>query len=238
MPKINVYLSDDLARAVREAAIPVSAVCQHALAQALQRATALRERPDAAAADAPEVPSFLRVGLPPTPRLADALVRAEALAGEGGTVFTEHLALGLVDEGGNLAVRALEVMGIDLAAVRARLAEVVHTGAGRRLVNRLDAPATHVLRASEHEAAGTARSSVGCEHVLLALVDERFGAGGRVLRRAGVNPVVARRTVVAAVAGLLDTAGVPPAAGGPAESAKLDEIIDRLGRLEALLARR
>jgi post-segregation antitoxin (ccd killing protein) len=32
MPKINVYLPDDLATAVRAANIPVSAVCQKALA--------------------------------------------------------------------------------------------------------------------------------------------------------------------------------------------------------------
>ena len=37
MPKINVYLPDDLANAVREAGIPVSPVCQKALAEAVRR---------------------------------------------------------------------------------------------------------------------------------------------------------------------------------------------------------
>ena len=37
MPKINVYLPDDLATAVREAGIPVSPVCQKALAEAVRR---------------------------------------------------------------------------------------------------------------------------------------------------------------------------------------------------------
>ena len=36
MPKINVYLPDDLAAAVRAADVPVSAVCQRALADAVQ----------------------------------------------------------------------------------------------------------------------------------------------------------------------------------------------------------
>ena len=36
MPKINVYLPDDLATAVREAGIPVSPVCQKALAEAVR----------------------------------------------------------------------------------------------------------------------------------------------------------------------------------------------------------
>ena len=43
MPKINVYLPDDLADAVRDAGIPVSAVCQRALEQAVRRVTAIRE---------------------------------------------------------------------------------------------------------------------------------------------------------------------------------------------------
>jgi ATP-dependent Clp protease ATP-binding subunit ClpC len=43
MPKINVYLPEDLAEAVREAGVPVSAVCQRALEQAVRRVTAIRE---------------------------------------------------------------------------------------------------------------------------------------------------------------------------------------------------
>ena len=36
MPKINVYLPDDLAAAVRDAQVPVSAVCQNALERAVE----------------------------------------------------------------------------------------------------------------------------------------------------------------------------------------------------------
>ena len=43
MPKINVYLPDELAQAVKEAGVPVSAVCQRALEQAVRRVTAIRE---------------------------------------------------------------------------------------------------------------------------------------------------------------------------------------------------
>jgi len=37
-PKINVYLPDDLAAEVKSSGIPVSAVCQQALADAVARA--------------------------------------------------------------------------------------------------------------------------------------------------------------------------------------------------------
>ena len=38
MPKINVYLPDDLAAEVRASGVPVSAVCQQALADAVAQA--------------------------------------------------------------------------------------------------------------------------------------------------------------------------------------------------------
>ncbi|HZD98902.1 MAG TPA: type II toxin-antitoxin system CcdA family antitoxin, partial [Micromonosporaceae bacterium] len=43
MPKINVYLPDELAEAVKEAGVPVSAICQRALEQAVRRITAIRQ---------------------------------------------------------------------------------------------------------------------------------------------------------------------------------------------------
>ena len=42
MPKINVYLPDDLAAAVRAAGLPVSPICQQALAEALRMMEAAR----------------------------------------------------------------------------------------------------------------------------------------------------------------------------------------------------
>ncbi len=42
MPKVNVYLPDDLAEQVKRLAVPVSATCQHALTQEVRRMEALR----------------------------------------------------------------------------------------------------------------------------------------------------------------------------------------------------
>ena len=42
MPKINVYLPDDLADAVKETGLPVSAVCQRALEVSVKRVGAIR----------------------------------------------------------------------------------------------------------------------------------------------------------------------------------------------------
>jgi hypothetical protein len=42
MPKINVYLPDDLADSVKELGLPVSAICQRALEQSVKRVSAIR----------------------------------------------------------------------------------------------------------------------------------------------------------------------------------------------------
>ena len=90
MPKVNVYLPDELATAVKAASIPVSTVCQRALEDALRASTALRE---GARAEVSGLPAGVRLGGYPTPRLVHALNLAfdAARAREHGFVGTEHL---------------------------------------------------------------------------------------------------------------------------------------------------
>ena len=60
MPKINVYLPDDLAAAVRDAHVPVSAVCQNALERAVRDVTSLRATDRPPPADHPGLGTFAR----------------------------------------------------------------------------------------------------------------------------------------------------------------------------------
>ena len=50
-PKINVYLPDDLAHEVKASGIPVSAICQQALADAVAQTQTGRPGPSGIAAD-------------------------------------------------------------------------------------------------------------------------------------------------------------------------------------------
>ena len=106
MPKINVYLPDDLAEAVREANIPVSAVCQRALQHAVRRMAAVNETA--------RHPGRRRSG-DFTPRLARALKLAAADADRRGQPFlgTEHVLLGLLDEAENVAIQVLRAMDVE-----------------------------------------------------------------------------------------------------------------------------
>lgn len=56
MPKVNIYLPDDLAAAVRARSVPVSEVCQRALRREVERMTALEN----ATTDAERVAERLR----------------------------------------------------------------------------------------------------------------------------------------------------------------------------------
>ena len=96
MPKINVYLPDDLAAAVRDTHVPVSAVCQNALERAVRDVTSLRATDEPPASNSPGVGAFARF----TPRARKAVALAEDAAREvpHNHVGTEHLLLGLIKD--------------------------------------------------------------------------------------------------------------------------------------------
>lgn len=116
MPKVNVYLPDRLAEAVRAYGIPLSSVCQRALEQEVGlRMSVLKLTPRARSV------------------LAAAAQEAEQL-GEG-FVGTEHLLLGLIAEGEGTAAEALESLGIS-ESVRAKVLELIHVSRSQSPSNR------------------------------------------------------------------------------------------------------
>jgi hypothetical protein len=150
-PKINVYLPDELAAEVKAAGIPVSAVCQQALADAVAHSEGDALSADAAPGGDLEHSFTKRAwGM-----VADARGRA---TGEPTTV---ELVAALVASGG-LALAVLESADIDpedfADELRARNAK--DGGAG---------PLDAALERAVDQARGLGHSYVGTEHVLLAL---------------------------------------------------------------------
>nr|BFE79116.1 hypothetical protein GCM10020093_017170 [Planobispora longispora] len=116
MPKINVYLPDELAEAVKNVGVPVSAVCQRALEQAVRRITAIRQTAlgELEAGDLGE-------RLPHFTARARAVVKMaidRAGADAAPNVGTGHLLTGMVAEGQNLALHVLRAIEIDPAQAR------------------------------------------------------------------------------------------------------------------------
>jgi ATP-dependent Clp protease ATP-binding subunit ClpA len=165
MPKINVYLPDDLAAAVRAAGLPVSPVCQRALAEALRMVEAAR-----AAVEVIRDPGFdpgkhprisARVAARMTPRLHEAVRLAREAAGPGGHVEPGHLLIGVLDEADNLGTRLLEALDVDLTALRAAAARAGSGEPARSPGNEQDQRARVLAEAAQAIAAGIGARAAG-----------------------------------------------------------------------------
>jgi ATP-dependent Clp protease ATP-binding subunit ClpC len=234
MPKINVYLPDELAAAVRDAQIPVSAVCQTALERAVRDVSALRGSDAAPDTDEPTYGAFTRF----TPRSRKATMLAEGVARAHGhhRVGTEHLLLGILEERGNLAMKVFHALEVDPDAVysevTAALALAPDPGTGTDTGSATSLPFTplakEALEAAAREALALGHNYVGCEHQLLGLVAVEEGLASQVLRRMGVELRTTRRSVVTALSGFIQ------ASEQRTNQIEPDALYEILRRLEAL----
>jgi hypothetical protein len=117
-------------------------------------------------------------------------------------IGTEHLLLGLVDEGDGVAARALAQMGISVEAVREKVEEIVG-GAG--MAHGGSPPFTprakKVLELSLREALQLDHNYIGTEHILLGLVREGEGVAAQVLVMLGADLAQVRRSVMQVLSG-------------------------------------
>jgi ATP-dependent Clp protease ATP-binding subunit ClpA len=245
MPKINVYLPEDLAEAVREARLPVSAVCQHALEDALRHTTAASESARAFA-ESDDAATWVRGRA--TPRVHEVMRLAHQAARDRKVAYvgTEHVLIGILDEGGNMAVRVIESLDVELDDLRQELDAMIEQHAPKRTPTTrqpVATPATkEVFAIAAKEALRLGHNYIGCEHVLLGLIIDEEGLAGRVLRSMGLDVTVTRRAVVTALSGFLharesDLSSSPPAAAADnGVERALDDIRTRLTEIERKLA--
>jgi ATP-dependent Clp protease ATP-binding subunit ClpA/post-segregation antitoxin (ccd killing protein) len=240
MPKVSVYLPDDLADAVRDAQVPVSAICQAALERAVREVTAARGADESPPEGASAVGLFARF----TPRARQAVVLAnEAARGVAhGFVGTEHVLLGILDEGDNMAIRALDELQVDRDELRTELRASMLPPADA-------APTGHVpftprakrsLELAAKEALALGHNYIGCEHLLLGMLATEEGLASRVLRRLGVEHRTTRMAVVSVLTRVRPPAAraTPPPAPAPTSAstdATLARILERLDAIERRL---
>lgn len=235
MPKINVYLPDDIAEAVRDAQIPVSAVCQAALERAVRDVSALRSSDEAPATEEPAYGAFSRF----TGRARKSVMLAEgvARAHKHGYVGTEHLLLGVLEEGGNLAVKVLRSLDVETGDVRSELTGSL--GPASDNGNGATAPFTplakEALEVANKEALGFGHNYVGCEHLLLGLLGVEDGLASQVLRRMGLELRTTRRAVATALQAFIYASEQHATQAAPDTVA---ELVRRIEAIETQLAER
>jgi len=168
-----------------------------------------------------------------------AQAREEASRLDHNYIGTEHLLLGLIDEGEGVGARALDSLGISLDAVRQQVEEII--GRGHQ------APSGHipftprakkVLELSLREAQQLGHHYIGTEHILLALIREGDGVAAQVLVKLGADRNRVRQQVIELLHGHQAEEPVPaPSAAGelrllPAVRARLDAVEGRLAAVE------
>jgi Clp amino terminal domain, pathogenicity island component len=139
-----------------------------------------------------------------TGRARASVARAREEAQEMGHehVGTEHLLLGVVSNPAALSFKVLDELGVPAADVRDAVVEAAGPraayaplAAGLPFTPR----ARRVLDLTRGEALRLGHNYIGTEHLLLALVAEDEGIGGRVLRDRGIDIDTVRAAVVRAL---------------------------------------
>jgi ClpA/ClpB-like protein/post-segregation antitoxin CcdA len=218
-PKINVYLPDDLAHEVKASGIPVSAVCQQALADAVaQSQTGYGGAHGVTSGDLSR--NF-------TKRAYGVLADAEKAAEKAGEDPTTVALMAAIVESNGLAVAVLAAADIDPEDI------VEELRARARTDGRADALEAVADRAVE-QARGLEHSYVGTEHLLLAITaGSRSELAAKTLRDMGMTHERALQGVVTALSAYeyaretLTFSGI----SSPIRAA-LEDIRSRLARLE------
>lgn len=127
-----------------------------------------------------------------------ALAQEEARLLHHGFVGTEHLLLGLVREGGGIAARALDSLGVTLEGVRAGVEDTVPPSAGPSATASppFTSRAKKALELALHEEQQLGDEDIGTEHLLLGIVRQGDGVAAQVLVGLGVDLDEVRRRVL------------------------------------------
>ena len=119
-------------------------------------------------------------------------------------IGTEHILLGLIQEGEGVAAMALEQLGISREAVRAQVEEIIgHGGSSPSGHIPFTPRAKKVLELGLREALQLGHNYIGTEHILLGLIREGEGVAAQVLDKMGGSLARVRSQV-------LDLLGQPP----------------------------
>ncbi len=219
MPKINVYLPDALASAVKDAGVPVSAVCQAALSDAVERVGRTRQAVTLLRDGSTSASVLTRLADGLRRRMTPRLVTALAVAGspsEGETetdVSSLDLLRGPFDDGENLAVRLLVAQGIDVDVLRelsvttpAEESVAPRREAADTLFARMTLPARQACAAALEAVVEFGHNYVGCEHLLMGLVASE-GRAAVLLGEQGVRAESLRQALSGAIAGVVHERG-------------------------------
>ena len=133
-------------------------------------------------------------------------------------VGTEHVLLGLLKDGGGVAIHALRKLGVDLRTIRLEVERLAGAGPDTVMLGEPPprAPAKQVIEYSIEEAQSLNDEYVGTEHVLLGVLREPDGVAARALTNLGLSLEDVRRQILA----MLGHTTEQPESPGPSRSVR------------------
>jgi ATP-dependent Clp protease ATP-binding subunit ClpC len=149
-------------------------------------------------------------------------------------IGTEHILLGLLNEGEGIAAQALESLDIDLASVRDEVVKIIGQGQQSPSGHIPFTPrAKKVLELSLREALQLGHNYIGTEHILLGLIREGEGVAAQVLQQLGAELQKVRQTVIQLLSGPGGSEEQQPktaGAGGRESTSSGSTVLDQFGR--------
>jgi ATP-dependent Clp protease ATP-binding subunit ClpC len=149
-------------------------------------------------------------------------------------IGTEHILLGLLNEGEGIAAQALESLDINLASVRDEVVKIIGQGQQSPSGHIPFTPrAKKVLELSLREALQLGHNYIGTEHILLGLIREGEGVAAQVLQQLGAELQKVRQTVIQLLSGpggSEEHSSKGAGAGGRESSSSGSTILDQFGR--------
>ncbi len=127
-----------------------------------------------------------------------ALARKEAQRFNHDFIGTEHILLGLIQEGSGVAANVLKNLGVEIGKIRSEIEKNVQSGPSMVTMGQLPFTprAKKVLELSMEEANELGHNYIGTEHLLLGLLRENDGVAAQVLLDLGLKLEEVRNEVL------------------------------------------
>ena len=154
------------------------------------------------------------------------LAEAAAQSMNHENIGTEHLLLGLLEEGKGVAARALSELKIGQKELRDRILAKMPTGETDQAPTGLTPRMKKVMELSLWSAQQMGHGYVGTEHLLLGIMLEKDGIGAQILTEMGAEPQKVQEKVMEILGGTAMSGGAPginPQGISDSETPLLDE---------------
>lgn len=169
-----------------------------------------------------------------------SLARQEAQRFNHQYIGTEHILLGLIQEGSGVAANVLRNLEVDPEKIRVEVEKIVQDGPTMVTMGQLPFTprAKKVLELASEEASNLRHNYIGTEHLLLGLIRENEGVAAQVLMNLNLKLDDVREEVLELLGADMSSSDSAPAGGGEKSTKKSKTpALDAFGRDLTELAR-